>query len=64
VRPLLVHTVPLAGGVEGKAGCGGCSITVGCLLAGSLLVGISGIMSSREAVGDFCDRYPHHVPFL
>jgi len=52
--PLLVCAVPLAGGLKVKAGCGDCLITVGCLIAGSLLVGISGVisMSSREAVDD------------
>ena len=48
MRPLLVHTVPSTGGAEGIDICGDCSLTDGCSLAGSLLVGISGITSNSS----------------
>ena len=52
--PLLVCTISSLGGTEGKDGCEDCSLTVGCSLADSLLIGMSGIMSnsSPEVVGD------------
>ena len=54
MRPLLVRTISSLGGTEGEDGCEDCSLTVGCSLADSLLIGMSGIMSnsSPEVVGD------------
>ena len=53
MHPLLVRTVPSTGGTEGNNICGDCSLIDGCSLAGSLLVGISGITSNSSVdVGD------------
>ena len=59
---LLVHIVPSIGGTEGNDIYGDCSLTDGCSLAGSLLVGISGIITNLSVdVGDTISLRRFHL---